>query len=106
MLDVLAVLRDEDRRQLEKLLAQLRNDLGANEILDGLLLLRLRVDIDLKLSGMSVVSTRGPLLWRQLQGGRLARIGAHVVRLAETYHELVLVRVMCDFWHGDGACDL
>lgn len=49
MLDVLAVFSDQSRGELGKLLPQLRNDLGPDELLDRLLLLGVGVDVNLEL---------------------------------------------------------
>jgi hypothetical protein len=49
VLDVLAVFSDQSRGELGKLLPQLRNDLGSDEVLDRLLLLGVRVDVNLEL---------------------------------------------------------
>lgn len=48
MLDVLAVLRDQGAGQLEEGLAQLRDELRPDEVLDGLLLFGLGVDVDVE----------------------------------------------------------
>lgn len=50
MLDVLAMLGDQGRTKLRELLAHLRNDLGADELLHGLLGGGIRVDVNLELS--------------------------------------------------------
>lgn len=50
MLDVLAVLGDEGRRQLDELGSQLRDQLGPDGVLDWLLLFGVGVDVDFELS--------------------------------------------------------
>jgi hypothetical protein len=49
VLNVLAVLGNQGRSELEELLAQLGNELGANQVLHRLLLLAVGVDIDVEL---------------------------------------------------------
>lgn len=49
MLEIFTVLRDKGRAEFGKLVAELRDDFGADEIFDGLLGACVRVDVYLKL---------------------------------------------------------
>lgn len=50
MLDVFAVFCDQCRREFAEFFSQLRDNLGTDEVLDGLFLFRFGVDVDIKLS--------------------------------------------------------
>jgi hypothetical protein len=49
MLDVFPMFRHDSRTKFGKTLAKLWEDLGANQVLDGLFALVIRVDVNLKL---------------------------------------------------------
>lgn len=59
MLNVLSVLSDQGSGELEELLAQLGQELGTDQVLDGLLLLRVGVDVDVELFGRRYSAKRG-----------------------------------------------
>jgi hypothetical protein len=55
-LDILAVLSDEGRGELDKCASKLRNDLGPDKVLDRLLLLGLGEDVDFELCVRDIFS--------------------------------------------------
>lgn len=88
MLDVLAVLSDQGRRELGKLFPQLRNDFGPDKVLNRLLLLGVGVDVNLELCIGSVC---------------MRSVNAR--RPRATYHKLVFLGIVGNLGDGNGARD-
>ena len=87
-MDVLAMLGDERRTQLDELLAQLREDLGANKGFDGLFRGVFGVNVYLKLGGRCK-SARGCTEWMGYKKG--------------TYDVLIFLGIMGYLWYCDTA---
>lgn len=60
MLDILAVLSDESGTELREFLAELWDDLGADEILNRCLRAGIRVDVYVKLNSGQLCHTKRP----------------------------------------------
>jgi hypothetical protein len=86
MLQVFAVLGDHGGLELDKLAPELGDELGPHEVLDGLLLLGVGVDVDVEL----------------LPRLSVTRCSKHCAT-GSTYHKLVLTELVRDFGHCDGA---
>lgn len=83
MLNILAMLSNQGRRKFQELLPQLGNELRADQVLDGLLFLGLRVDVDVKLE-------------------ELVDLVSYVTD-GSTYYEVILLGVMGDLGYGYSA---